>query len=246
MRNSSTWLAGILAGSLAVVVVGLGPGCGSNSDSGFPNPGEDGGPGNDADPGQFHGGLGDGSTGSVPCTTGLCVYRKSCANGGDTTLSGVAYDPAGKNPLYDVFVYVPNAPLADIPTGPSCDRCDGTSNVYSGSPVSYALTDSTGHFKLPNVPVPPDGKVPLVLQLGKWRREKVTVPVTECKDTDLTATAALKDSTRLPKNQSEGHIPLIAITTGGADSMECLPRRMGIDDSEFATSQGGTGRIHLY
>jgi len=37
----------------------------------------------------------------------------------------------------------------------------------------------------------------------------------------------------------------MAVTTGAADALECLIRRIGIADSEF-TTDGGAGRVHLY
>jgi hypothetical protein len=69
----------------------------------------------------------------------------------------------------------------------------------------------------------------------------VTIPaVAACGDTALPA-----ELTRLPKNRSEGDIPKIALSTGAADSLECLIRRMGIADSEIGTG-GGDARIQLY
>jgi hypothetical protein len=79
-----------------------------------------------------------------------------------------------------------------------------------------------------------------VITSGKWRRQ-VTIPaVAACGDTALPA-----ELTRLPKDRSEGDIPKIALSTGNADSLECLIRRMGIADSEIGTS-GGQQRIQLY
>src|SRR5438034_435057 len=37
---------------------------------------------------------------------------------------------------------------------------------------------------------------------------------------------------------------MIAITTGGADSLECFVRKMGV--STEMTDPAGTGRIHIY
>jgi hypothetical protein len=170
--------------------------------------------------------------GSKPCT-GLCLRQKSCASG-TTSLSGTVMDPAGKVPLYNVLVYVPNAPVAPITNGATCDRCGSV----SGDPLVTAITGVDGKFKLDNVPVGAD--IPLVVQIGKWRRQLVIPNVPECVDTPLNA-----EQIRLPRRKSEGDIPQIALTTGGADVMECWLRKVGLADEEFTTGTG-TGKVHFY
>ena len=43
----------------------------------------------------------------------------------------------------------------------------------------------------------------------------------------------------------QGDIPKIAVATGSADQVECVLRKVGLDDSEF-TNPSGTGRISIY
>jgi hypothetical protein len=169
------------------------------------------------------------------CRFGNCM-QPACPAGQRTTLRGKVFDPAGKVPLYNVLVYVRNAALDPIPTGPSCDRCD---TPVSGRPITSALTDTKGEFLLDDVPVGTD--IPLVIQVGKWRRE-ITVPRTQaCGETVLEDPQVM----RLPRTRDEGNIPKIALTTGGADVIECLLRKMGIADSEF-TPEAGPGRVNLF
>jgi hypothetical protein len=169
-----------------------------------------------------------------PCM-GLACQVPACEGAPKTTITGKVYDPAGKVPLYNVLVYIPNAPVAAFTEGATCDRCDAS--VLN--PVASAVTDEAGGFVLTDAPA--GANIPLVIQVGKWRRQLVIPAVTGCTDTPLMDPQMM----RLPRNKAEGDLPRIAIAAGGADQMECLPRRLGIDDAEFTTS-AGDGRIHLY
>jgi hypothetical protein len=145
------------------------------------------------------------------------------------------YDPAGRVPLYNAVVYVvPEAELKPLGTRVQCESC---SAHFPMQALSVALTKADGSFRLTDVPA---GKqIPIVIQLGKWRRV-IHADVAPCTNTPLNA-----DDTRLPRNHAEGDLPRIAVTTGGSDALECLVKKLGVDLSEF-TPDSEDGRVHLY
>lgn len=167
-----------------------------------------------------------------PRRRGLLERQVSCEGEGTTTVSGTVYVPSGALPVYNAIVYVPDGELQPLPDGVSCS-CE-----ISGEPIATALTDSAGRFVLPNVPVGND--IPIVVQVGDWRREFNIGSVAACTDN------AVPDQTlRLPSRQAEGDLPRIAVATGGSDALECLIRKLGIDQSEFTTPIGN-GRVQLF
>ena len=192
------------------------------------------GTGGDGD-GNGEGGTGLGGSGDGgPCVNLQC-QQQSCSGGGTTTVSGQILDPAGQTALYNVIVYVPNTPVTAPDDGyQTCDQCGSVAS----SPVVSVLSDTSGNFKLENVPV--GNNIPLVVQVGKWQRQYTIPTVNACTDNPIDP-----DKTRLPKNSGEGHIPKIAVSTGGLDSLECFIHKIGVDTAEFSNG-GGSGRVQLY
>ena len=218
-----------LAGGFAWCLILAASGCGSSPPPGFGPPDASAGA-----PGLTGGGAA-GDDGGVGSLGGSLGGANPCGVGAATTVTGTVYDPAGQNPLYDVLVFVPAEPPPPFPSGASCDQCSSTISKA----VTSALTGPDGKFTLTGVAA--GTNVPLVLQVGKWRRQ-ITLPnVTACQ------TTALDDPTllRLPKDHTEGDLPQMAIATGSIDPFECLLRKIGIADSEF-TLPSATGRVHMY
>jgi hypothetical protein len=205
----------LFAGLIALALIACGGNHGDDDDGG----GDDG-------PGM------DGPAGCV----GLECQVVDCAKQGQapTALTGTVYAPNGTLPLYGVNVYVPRDKPAAFTEGAQCSRC----GELSGAPIVSAQTDDKGQFRLENVPA--GDNIPLVITTGKWRRQ-ITIPhVDACGQAAVTTV-----DTRLPKNKSEGDIPKIALTTGNSDALECLIRKLGVDDAEV-TTDAGAGRIHFF
>jgi hypothetical protein len=174
---------------------------------------------------------------SCGACSGLACQVATC-DASTTTLSGRVFTPLGKDgdPVYNALVFIPNGPLASLPPdGPSCDQC---TPLPADQVVAGALSGPDGSFVISGVPT--GDNIPLVVQLGKWRMQ-ITVNINKpCTDNPLPDGAV-----RLPRNRSEGNIPLTAVTTGQVDALECVLRKMGVDASEF-TLPTGSGRIRIY
>lgn len=192
---------------------------------------------------------------AVPPCEGLCAQQASCASPTHTTLTGKVTAPGhddvarwgAPDPIYGALVYIPNggpAPrygVLPFTAGVACGTC---SSLVSGAPLVSATTGTDGTFTIEDAPC--GTAIPLVVQLGRWRRQ-ITIPaVACCANTALTAA-----QTHLPRTHVgepgdlRSDIPLMAVSTGDVDAMHCVLRKSGIDDVEF-TNPGGSGRVQLY
>lgn len=152
-----------------------------------------------------------------------------------TSVSGTVYAPNGTDPLPNVTVYIPTTSVDPFTPGVSCPVVGAPP---SGSPLVGTETDVHGNFTLLDVPV--GSNIPLVIVSGRWRRQLTIPSTTACVNTPMPSSFAV-----MPSNHTQGDIPLIAIATGAVDQVECVLRKVGIDDSEF-TDPTGMGRINFY
>ena len=218
---------------------GNGGGGGGNGGGGGGNGGGGGGFGDGGGSGSGGGGSSDGG---FACPAGL-QCNVSCNGGGTTTVKGKVYDPAGKNPLYNVAVYVPATPLTALPKGvlTGADACQCGALFPSGA-LTNTSTAEDGSFTLSNVPV--GNSVPLVLQVGKWRR-LVHIPVQQCME-NVEADKSLTLPGSVPAGNTDDNIPDIAVSTGSADTLECLMLRIGLPASEFVAGTSTAGHFHVF
>jgi hypothetical protein len=161
-----------------------------------------------------------------------------------TSLTGTIRDPAGVTPIPSAMVYVPSGELAAFSDKAACDTCEST---FSGAPIASTLTAPDGTFTLTNLPS--GVEFPLVIQIGRFRRQVTAGPIERCGTAELSS-----DLARLPRTQrrcvgstcsGEGDLPKLALVLADADPLQCLLRKMGIAESEFTTS-AGDGRVHLF
>jgi hypothetical protein len=140
------------------------------------------------------------------------------------------------NPVPNAVVFVPD-PQSPLPDPSAVPLECGCSQLYPATVLAHsAPTDMTGQF---SIPCAPSGNVTLIVQLGKWRMQFAGVAVTP-------NTPNTVPNLRLPRNSAEGSLPNIAIATGGADSLECLPLRIGVSASEYVAGSATGGHLHVY
>lgn len=162
----------------------------------------------------------------------------SSAEAQTTTISGHVYVPNAVDPLPNALVYVTTGTVAAFASGTNCPgaQCLTASNAVPANAIVNSYTAVDGSFTLTEVPE--NTTYTLVIQAGKWRRQFSQVVET----TPITGLAL-----DMPATHADGDIPLIAIATGSADTLECALRDVGVADGEFTDDNGGTGgRIHLY
>lgn len=168
----------------------------------------------------------------------------ACDAGVTTTLTGrvvagTISTYGSPDPVPNVLVYVPNSTVQPFAAGVQCNT--SCSAEVSGNPIAATVSAYDGTFTLKNVPA--GSSIPVVIQLGRWRRE-VQFNVPAC------ATTPVGDI-HMPRNKTDStpasaaNIPFTAVSTGSVDALECVLLKMGVDQAEF-TQPGGGGRIELY
>jgi hypothetical protein len=221
-------------------------GCGSTRLQGFADAGA---PGSSGSSGGGVSSTSSGTSGSGGTSSGGTLLpdggddAATCSGGTTGTISGTVYDPAMKNPLYNVAVYVPANTVQPLPRGvPTGAAACSCAALYESHAVAVTATDVNGKFTLSGVPA---GTHELVLQIGKWRRVVHGVDVVPCTDNAQPDKSLALPGT-VPAGDTDDNMPDIAVSTGFADTLECLMLRMGVPASEYVAGSSMAGHIHIF
>ncbi len=172
----------------------------------------------------------------------VCPAVCTLANAQTTAISGTVYMPNGTNVLPNALVYVTTSTPAAFVSGANCPgaNCLTASTAVPAGVTIYTYTAVDGTFSLSNVSE--NTTYTLVIQAGHWRRQF----------SEEVATSAITGlSLSMPSTHAQGDIPLIAISTGSKDALECVFHDLGVSNNEITddtVTSGATlgGRIHLY
>lgn len=178
---------------------------------------------------EFVGGF-DGGLPVSDSRTSVVPGRPVCP-GQELTLTGTVYAPNGKDPVPGARVFIPDRVPELFAPEVKCEVCGtfGSSLTLWGETTGY-----DGKFAIADVC--PGTRV-LVLQNGRFRRV-VKLEIESGKKT----VALSADQTRMPRKAGEftsgDSVPKIAVATGDYDKMECVLRKMGLDNSAFDLFEG--------
>jgi hypothetical protein len=169
----------------------------------------------------------------------LALAAPASAQSCTTSITGIIYAPNGIDPLPNVLVYIPTTAVQPFLSGVS--TCQAAQSLVTGNPLVRTVTAADGTFTLTN-PGLAGTNIPLVIQAGKWRRQVSVPSVVACETNPF--------STQMPQTHLQGDIPQVAVVTGSEDAIECVLRKVGVQDSEFSNPaspvSASTGRINLY
>ena len=147
---------------------------------------------------------------------------------GDDRSGGQAVCRKRKDPIPGASVFVPVDNLPEFPPGLGCDLCNDTPPS-----VTSAITDFDGSFRLRGTPA---GKAfPVVARLGRFQRV-VSVGSDRVRGKYSARRRWKQRNPLFQKNRElspQDYIPRIAVVSGDYDQIECVLKRIGIDELDM-------------
>ena len=162
------------------------------------------------------------------CRGRQCDVPK-CPAGTTTEIVGRVFAGNGTDPVPGAAVFIPVYSLPEIRPGTGCDLCNDIPLSVAG-----ATTEFDGSFRLRGTAA---GTVPIVVRLGRFQRV-VTMDVIPCVENNITPDPGTSNKgVRLPRKSKEldtqDEIPRIAVISGDYDQVECVLKRIGVDQIDM-------------